>query len=309
MISIIMSTYNEKIEWLKQAIESIINQDCTYPIEFLIILDNPNNKEIESLVYNYMNKDDRIKVIKNEKNMGLVKSLNKGIEAASGKYIMRMDADDISVPNRIEKELKFLMQNDLDLVAGEIIKIDETNNEIGRDKIKRVTYTQIRNALKIRNILAHPTWFGKSELFKENKGYREIEACEDYDFLLRSIYKNKKIGIIPEYVLKYRVRKNSICNTKQYVQYKNTQIIKKFYNKGKIDDFKQIEEEINKPINIKKEKEHKEVNEYVENFKKMSKTKKITQIPKLIVMFLKNSILRNIIMERIKLLIILEKGK
>lgn len=307
MISIVMSTYNEKIEWLKQAIDSILAQKGDYDIEFIIILDNPDNIEIESIVNDYKNKDNRIKIIKNERNLGLVRSLNKGIELASGKYIMRMDADDISEPFRIEEELKYLVNHQLDLVAGNIIKIDEQDNELGRERVGIISEKQIKKSLKIRNIIAHPTWFGKSEIFKKNNGYREIDTCEDYDFLLRCIDNGYNIGVTPEYVLKYRVRDNSICNTKQYMQFRNTQIIRKAYNTGNIRNIEKIITDINMPMDAKEEKKHMEVNQYIKKLNTLSKNKKILQTPKLMFMFFNNSICRRVIIDRIKLSMIMRK--
>lgn len=103
-ISVIMSTFNEKLEWVKEAIDSIINQ--TYRnIEFIIIVDNPNNIELKNMLEQYCIEDDRIKIIVNEFNIGLVKSLNKALKICSGEFIARMDADDISVKYRLEKQL------------------------------------------------------------------------------------------------------------------------------------------------------------------------------------------------------------
>ncbi len=121
MISVIMSTYNEENMLIRQAVESILNQ--TYSeFEFIIVLDNPKNIEIANLIQEYASRDKRIVILKNEKNLGLVKSLNKALEISKGEYIMRMDADDISEKDRIEKEYKFLKENNLDLVARESYK-------------------------------------------------------------------------------------------------------------------------------------------------------------------------------------------
>jgi len=113
--SVIMATYKESIECLKQSIESIINQ--TYnDFEFIIILDNPDNKEHIAFINDYVCKDERIKFYINDKNMGLTNTLNRGLKLAEGKYICRMDADDVSMPDRIEKQLHYLNQYHYDLI-------------------------------------------------------------------------------------------------------------------------------------------------------------------------------------------------
>ena len=109
-LSIIMPVYNEKVEWIKESIESIIYQTFT-EFEFIIILDNPENKEAEKLLENYSKKDKRIRILKNKKNIGLVKTLNIGLDVANGEFIARMDADDIALPERFEKQMNFLIRN------------------------------------------------------------------------------------------------------------------------------------------------------------------------------------------------------
>ena len=78
LVSVIMSVYNEESKWLRQSIESILNQ--TYSnLEFIIVVDNPECQRINELLLEYKNKDNRIVVLKNEKNIGLVESLNKAL--------------------------------------------------------------------------------------------------------------------------------------------------------------------------------------------------------------------------------------
>jgi glycosyltransferase involved in cell wall biosynthesis len=109
-ISAVMSVYNESEEYLRKSIESILNQTYT-DFEFIIILDNPDNKKARDILKEYENKDDRIVLLENEKNIGLAPSLNRGVKVARGKYIARMDADDIALPQRFEKQVYFLENN------------------------------------------------------------------------------------------------------------------------------------------------------------------------------------------------------
>ncbi len=101
-LTCLMTTYNENGIILETAINSILNQ--TYQnFDFLIIVDNPDNSEIISVLEDYSKKDNRIRYIINKKNMGLPMALNKGIDMIRTKYIARMDADDIALPERFEK--------------------------------------------------------------------------------------------------------------------------------------------------------------------------------------------------------------
>ncbi|QFJ55859.1 glycosyltransferase family 2 protein [Pseudobutyrivibrio xylanivorans] len=115
MISVIMSVFNEKIDWIKQSVQSILNQ--TYAnLEFIIVIDNPN---VDKSVLLYLNGlphiDSRVKILMNEKNVGLAISLNRALAVATGELIARMDADDISEIDRLEKEIKYLMNHKLDI--------------------------------------------------------------------------------------------------------------------------------------------------------------------------------------------------
>ena len=144
--SVIMATYKESIECLKQSIESIINQ--TYnDFEFIIILDNPDNKEHIAFINDYVCKDERIKFYINDKNMGLTNTLNRGLELAEGKYICRMDADDISELYRMEHQKKYLEENDFDLIGGISQMIDEDGNTIYSIKKVPTDFKKIKKCI------------------------------------------------------------------------------------------------------------------------------------------------------------------
>lgn len=117
LISVIMSTYNESVSELRESIESVLKQ--TYSnIEFVIVIDNPNNEELSVFIYSF--DDPRIRVIKNDRNIGLVNSLNKAICQSKGEYLARMDADDICEVNRLKLQKEYLDKNNLDLVGGSV---------------------------------------------------------------------------------------------------------------------------------------------------------------------------------------------
>ena len=93
-LSVVMSIYKEPVEWMRQSIDSILNQTFT-DFEFVIVNDNPIRSENRDILDEYSKKDFRIIVLSNDENIGLTKSLNKGLRISKGKYIARMDADDI----------------------------------------------------------------------------------------------------------------------------------------------------------------------------------------------------------------------
>ena len=210
MITVIMSTYKEDERLLRESIESILNQ--TYKdFEYIIILDYPDNDVHKSVIEEYALKDDRIHFYINEKNMGLTDSLNRGLSLCHGEYIARMDADDISLPDRLERQMKYLEKNHYDLIGG----ITEMINENGS-----LLYTKkINKALRYSQCIAHPTWLGKKEVFEKNAGYRHMPLCEDYDFTLRAVLNGFVISNLNETVLKYRMTSNSISRSNLFEQY------------------------------------------------------------------------------------------
>ena len=128
-ISVIMSVYNEKERELKAAIDSILGQ--TYQnLEFIIVLDNPLNKKLQSVIEDYAEKDSRIRFFINNQNIGLVGSLNNALEYVTGDFIARMDADDISLKTRLADQLDYLKKSNADFVFAGIEYIDEDDKRL-----------------------------------------------------------------------------------------------------------------------------------------------------------------------------------
>lgn len=259
LVSIIMSTYKEEEIFLRQAIESILNQ--TYKdFEYIIILDNPDNNLHIRIIKEYANLDKRIKFYVNEKNMGLTASLNKGLGLAKGKYICRMDADDISINKRIENQKRYLEENSYDLIGGISQMIDENGKSIYSIKKVPTNMDKIKKALRYNQIISHPTWFGKKEVFEKLNGYRNMPLCEDYDFTLRAVLNGYKISNIDETVLKYRMTSSSISRSNLYEQYLFARFITKKYSKNKIADIKEAKQYVNNHNDDRKAKRYLKAN-------------------------------------------------
>ena len=262
--SVIMATYKESIECLKQSIESIINQ--TYnDFEFIIILDNPDNKEHIAFINDYVCKDERIKFYINDKNMGLTNTLNRGLKLAEGKYICRMDADDISELYRMEHQKKYLEENDFDLIGGISQMIDEDGNTIYSIKKVPTNFKKIKKCIKYNQVISHPTWFGKKEVFDKLNGYRNMPLCEDYDFTLRAILQGFKISNVNECVLKYRMSKDSISRSNLFEQYLFARYITKQYSEGKVSEVEEAKAYVKKNLSDKNAKRYLKGNERFNN--------------------------------------------
>lgn len=231
LISVVMSVYNETAEWLKKSIESILNQ--TYSnIEYIIVLDNPDNVKLEGVIKEYIKKDKRIKFIKNDLNRGLVYSLNRAIKEARGKYIARMDADDYSIEERLEVQYKCMLDNNVDFVMSNVDFLYEEEYVAGSN-VPNLNSRQFSYMLKYGDVSVHPTWFFKREIFDEINGYREILYCEDLDFLLRAVQRGYSCFKMQEHLIHYRLRQNGVTKSNGLEQYIKAEKLRKAYKKGK----------------------------------------------------------------------------
>ena len=259
MISIIMSTYKEEENLLRESIESILNQ--TYKdFEFIIILDYPDNNLHKKIIEEYSKIDNRIRFFVNEKNLGLTGSLNRGLSLAKGEYIARMDADDISLPYRLERQLEYIKKNQYDLIGGITQMIDEDGNSIYSIQKVPTDFNKIKKALRYGQCIAHPTWLGRKEVFDYLNGYRNIPLCEDFDFTLRVVLNGFKISNLNETVLKYRMTKNSISRNNLYDQYLYMKYITNEYSNGNIASVENAKEYVKNHLNKKNAEKYLEAN-------------------------------------------------
>jgi len=214
MISVVMAVYNGK-KFLAEAIESILNQTWT-DFEFIIVNDGSRDNSLK-IINRYAKKDSRIVVI-SRKNMGLVQSLNEGIAIAKGEYLARIDADDIALPTRFEKQVEFLKNHPDISILGTFIK------PFGDSAVKDLVVCEnwFNPSLNPENVeatfldraaICHPSIMGRTELFKSMQ-YRDKYYCaEDYDLWLRSLKAGYKIWVLDEILLRYRIHKKSKTNT------------------------------------------------------------------------------------------------
>jgi glycosyltransferase involved in cell wall biosynthesis len=180
-VSVIMSVYNG-IPFLKKSVESILNQ--TYKnFEFIIVDDFSTDGSWKYLASLH---DKRVKLIRNKKNLRLTKSLNKALTKACGDFIARMDADDISMPQRLEKQIRFLMKNrSIDLCGTFAALIDKNGKKVGKLHYPQMP-DEIKRKLVLYNPIVHPSLMAREAVFKKLKGYNEeFDGAEDYELLMR----------------------------------------------------------------------------------------------------------------------------
>lgn len=213
VISVIMSIYNEKKEWVEEAINSILSQTFS-DFEFIIINDNPQRELNKELLDKYRAKDDRIIIIENEQNIGLTKSLNKGLKIANGKYIARMDADDISMPDRFAKQVEFLDNHEDYIVCGAYVQTFGSRKRLikfGQDWQDLKTYFLIPNPTS--SPVAHPAAMIRASVLRSNNFYynEDYRVGQDYELWSRLMFLGKFYNI-PKVLLHYRISPSQISS-------------------------------------------------------------------------------------------------
>lgn len=203
--TVLMPVYNGA-KYVEQAIESVLAQ--TYTDFDLLIINDGSTDNSEELIRQYQ--DERIIYEPNEQNMGLIKTLNKGLDMIEGEYVIRMDADDICHPERFEKQIAFMDQNQHIAVAGSSVK---RFNETGTLP-QRYVFTEpidVRTFLLFGSPLRHPAVILRNRVLQEN-GYRydeSLDTVEDYG-LWQTISEKHLIGNLPDILLEYRINEEGI---------------------------------------------------------------------------------------------------
>lgn len=206
IISVLMSVYNSE-RYLSESIESILNQSFTN-FEFIIINDGSTDSSLE-IIKSY--KDPRICLICNKKNIGLAKSLNIGIKSSCGKYIARMDADDVSFSSRLEKQLDF-MEIHLDVGVCGSWSVTFLENKRTLKKVP-TQHKQICTMLLSKNSIAHPSVIMRKSIFDNYFiAYDEsFSRTQDYK-LWADMAKVTKLANIPEVLILRRIHDEQVTN-------------------------------------------------------------------------------------------------
>lgn len=255
LVSVIMSTLNTDEQFLKEAINSILNQSYRN-LEFIIIVDGG---EDDLFIKNNFN-DYRIKIYKHKKTMGLPASLNEAIKYSKGKYVVRMDSDDISLTDRIRIQINYMENHgDIDICSTYYKNFGDINKNV---KERFINSNEVKSKLFFTNIIAHPSVvFRKSSIEKYNLFYN-VEYTYSQDFEMWNRKKEVKIGIIPRICLKYRVHSKQIGSAKKNMQ-------NSFYYRILTDNLKKIglnENYLNLILILngrKKSKNYKEIDKFI----------------------------------------------
>jgi len=220
LVSVVMPVYMAD-DFLLGSIDSILNQ--TYEnLELLIICTDPTSKTIEILDV-YARSDERIKIDYNQEE-GLIESLNRGCRSARGRYIVRMDADDISCTDRIEKQVTFMEEHPDIGFSGSLMEVIDRSGKFVRMRNYPVSPLVIKWTLMYANCLAHPTIIMRRDIAKLLGFYRkEALYVEDYDLWVRASAVSH-LSNIPEVLVKYRFHENN-CSRVHELEKRDNEVI------------------------------------------------------------------------------------
>ena len=211
-ISVVMAVYNCD-QYLDEAVDSILNQTFE-DFEFIIIDDGSTDGSRDTL-RRLTERDSRIVAIQQD-NVGLTKSLNRGLALAKGEYIARMDGDDIATPERLEKQLQAFVENpDLVLLGAGVELISEDGLALGRRNQPREEI-EIRRRLLLGDggALTHPVVMFRRDTANAIGGYDErFTTTQDLDLFIR-LAEQGRVFNLPEILLKWRQHGGSVNHTK-----------------------------------------------------------------------------------------------
>ena len=201
LVSVILPTYN-RLDLLQLAIESIRAQ--SYSNIEIVVIDDYSTDETVNFLTEYSKRDQRIRVIRNDKNIGFVRSLNKGIKEARGEYIARLDDDDSWCDSKkLEKQVEFLVNHpEYVLTGGGIIRVDEYGKEIARQHFPE-NDEEIRKTILIADPFVHTSVLFRKKDVEKVGGYDEnLDYAQDWDLWMK-LGRLGKYYNFPDYFVRY----------------------------------------------------------------------------------------------------------
>ncbi len=225
LVSIIIGVHNEKEEHLRMAFNSLFNQ--SYQNIEIIVIDDDSDDNCKSVLNDICNGIKNITIVHNKTNLGLTKSLNIGLQMAKGEFIARMDADDYSTYNRIEKQVDYLKSHqDIDIIGTGVISFGDRN--IFMSPAFGLSKDDADIMLFFSSTLCHPSvMIRKCFLERHHLSYDEnVKKAQDYDLWERSSTYGK-LAVMKDVLLYYRIHANQITSLKNKEQIKAADIIRK----------------------------------------------------------------------------------
>ena len=221
--SVLMSIYyKEDAKFLKKCFESILDNQTIKPTEIVLIKDGELTKELDKVINNYVKKYPKVmNVYPLEENVGLGKALQIGLTKCKYDLVMRMDTDDIAVPNRFELQLDYMNKNkNVSVIGGYIEEFIEDEKEEKRLKTMPLSYEEVIKYSKFRNPLNHMTVCFRKKDILEVGNYQPLHYLEDHYLWSRLLVNGKIVENIPEVLVYARIGNgfNERRGSKNYIK-------------------------------------------------------------------------------------------
>jgi Glycosyltransferases, probably involved in cell wall biogenesis len=206
-ISVLMSVYlSENADYFDASMHSVWTDQTMKPLEIVLIEDGPLAEEILDVIKKWEDTlGDKLVIVRNKRNLGLTKSLNRGLDVAHGELIARMDSDDISEPDRFERQEKYLREHpDIDIVGGSLREFNDSNRNL-RVRHYPLTHKDALMYICKASPLAHPTAMMRKRMFDEGLRYNEkYRMSQDIALWFDAIMRGYRIANVPEVTINFR---------------------------------------------------------------------------------------------------------
>ncbi len=206
-ISVLISVYKSEVPaYMDRALRSVWDDQTLKPDEIVLVQDGPLGDELNELVNQWKNRlEERLVIVKNETNLGLTKSLNKGLQHAKGKFIARMDSDDMSCPKRFESQVAYLNEHpEITIVGGSLQEFD-AENECLNVRHYPLTPEEVKRYIYKASPLAHPTVMMRREMFDNGLKYDErFRMSQDIALWYDALCAGYQIGNLDEVTICFR---------------------------------------------------------------------------------------------------------
>jgi glycosyltransferase involved in cell wall biosynthesis len=223
IVSILISAYNVQ-DYIEEALDSVISQSFEY--WECIVIDDGSTDGTSEIIRRYTELDDRFIPLKNITNLGITNSLNLGLPIARGQFIARFDADDVMLPTRIERLLRFLEERpEIDLVGSDTITIDAEGRPVRRTY--QISWEPlIYLSMRYFNPVLH-CWLCRKTFYEKLDGYRSVSGAEDFDIIVRGWIIGARYANLPEPLIKIRRHSSNISRLQASNQSSSMQFVTK----------------------------------------------------------------------------------
>jgi glycosyltransferase involved in cell wall biosynthesis len=231
LIGVVMPVFNAQ-KYLRMALNSLVSQHCR-DFEVLAVNDGSTDSS-GNILGEYAARDKRIRVFNMPCNSGVTKALNYGLLVSRSKYVARMDADDVCLPDRLRKQLAFMDDNrDVDILGTCFDSMNEDLSRVNWHNELPTSPEQVAETMPSRCCIGHPTVMMRRRVVESIGGYDESPECravEDYELWLRALSKGMRIANLPEFLLQHREHEGQVSSSLAEAQKANRERLRARYN-------------------------------------------------------------------------------